>query len=362
MKKDFKPFKIGTVFNPLSENHYNIKPYLKKVEILYPSRLNAMALDPGKIAKNENLKYSPGEIIFKVKIYKKVKAETIANNTEIIISERSKRKPLIRHSALLMKKALNIKNGIYIDVDNQKEIRHAGLGSSSGLISSVACAINELFNNPIKRDALVRYLAQNHGEELDNNNNYLSPVQCIGGSAAAGLYDGAMLVLAGENKIIARMKINNRYKAVIGIPNDFEELDAHTLLKKEIKVFKNFIKTGKKFSPIIAYRLVHNILPVIDNGDLREIGNLIYEYRFKMGSIRNCSYAYNKLVDLAKKLEFLKEKNIAEVLSISSVGPAFFAITKNAGICKKVFSKNDLRTCVAELENDKYKVLKRIKQ
>jgi predicted sugar kinase len=186
-------------------------------------------------------------------------------------------------------------------------------------------------------------------------------VQCIGGSATAGLYNGAMLILAGKSTVISRMMISNNYKVVIGIPNDFKELDAHILLEKEIKSFKKFIATGKKYSQLVAYKMIHNVLPAISVNNLDELGNLIYEYRFKMGSIKNCSYAYNKLPDIAKKLEFLKKEKIADVLSISSVGPAFFVITKKENFCENVFKKNNLKTYIVDLENNKYKVLKRIR-
>jgi len=357
-KKDFKVFKVGAVFNSLSKKSLCVKPVFKRVELLYPSRLNAMALDPSKIAKNKNLCYSPGEIIFKVKIYKKVVIEIIPENKSVIISERSKRKSLITHAVLLMKKGLKINDGFFIDVDNRKEIKHAGLGSSSGLISSVACAINELYGNPIERDDLIKYLAQNHGEETENE-NFLSPVQCIGGSAAAGLYGGALLIIAGESVVISSRNISKNYKAVIGIPNDFKELSADVLLKKEIKSFGKFIKTGEKFSQLIAYRLLHNVLPSLEAGRLNEIGDLIYDYRFKMGSIENCSYAYSKLPKIAEKLKILKNSKIAKVLSISSVGPAFFAITEKSKECKKMFERENLKTFVVDIENEGYTILKK---
>ena len=113
MKSDFTPFKIGTVFNPI-----NIKAEIPKyrfVKISYPSRLNAMALDSSKITHNDNLQYSPGEILFKVKLYKEVTIE-VTDSPKFDISETSHRKPLILHSAIIMRKALGFKNGLKIFV------------------------------------------------------------------------------------------------------------------------------------------------------------------------------------------------------------------------------------------------------
>lgn len=360
-KTDFTPFKMGTVFNPLRNYSVKTKPLYKKVSILYPSRLNAMALDPSKVAVNHNMQYSSGEIIFKVKIYKKVRIELLNNTNKIFISEHSRRKSLIMHSALIMRRALKIKNGLKIDVENENEIRHAGLGSSSGLIASVACAINELYGRPVKREDLLQYLAQNHGEEIDGNNGSLSPVQCIGGSAAAGLFEGGMVVLAGKSRVIASMKIGSEYKAVIGIPRDFKELDAQTLLDREIKIFGKVIECGRKFGNSIAYSFLHSVLPSMVEGNISEIGDFIFNYRYNMGSIAYCAYTYDKLLSIAKRVAPLKQKGIVDVLSISSVGPAFFAITKNYKVCRKNFENANLKTYVTDIENDTYKIIKKQK-
>ena len=357
MKNDFTPFKIGTVFNPI-----NIKAEIPKyrfVKILYPSRLNAMALDPSKITYNNNLQYSPGEILFKVKIYKEIIIE-VADSPKFDISETSHRKPLILHSAILMRNALGFKNGLKISVKNNHDIRHVGLGSSSGLIASVACAINELYGNPINKEILLRYLAQNHGEEIANNIAELSPVQCIGGSAAAGLYEGGLIILAGKSKVIYSTVIPNKFKIVIGIPKDFQKLDAQTLLEQEIKSFPKFIKCGLKYGPKIAYSLIHDVLPSLKDNNLKPLGNLIYDYRFKMGSINNCSYCYKKLPIIADKISYIKEKNIADVLSLSSVGPSFFALTDKIAECIKIFNKANLQIIVADVENHAYSVLKKL--
>lgn len=361
-KTDFSPFRVGTVFNPLKEKIETARPKYQKVVISYPSRLNAMAIDPSKIASNENLVYTPGEIIFKVRIYKTVSVETDNTASKVSFGPGSKRLPLIRHAALLMKKALNFKEGLFIKVDNSNEIKHAGLGSSSGLITSVACAINELYGNPISPAALVQYLAQNHGEEINGESELINPVQCIGGSASAGLFPGAMLVLAGESRVIGAMNLSNNYDVLIGLPKDFVELDSKILLEKEVADFDKFIYTGKKYGPTIAYRVLHEVFPAMVENDLATIGDLIFDYRYKMGSIENCSYTYPGLVELTNRLAFLKTEKIADVLAISSVGPSIFAITNQLGKCRKAFVKENLNIYLTKLQNETYQVLEKTPQ
>ena len=356
-KTDFEPFKIGTVFNTVLGGSYKATLKQDHVRIKYPSRLNLMAIDPSKIASNQNLVYTPGEYILKVKIYREVDVRVNNKSDEILVSHSSKRKPLILHSALLMKQALGFKEGLIIDVNNKAELRHVGLGSSSALIASVACAINELYGKPIEAKNLVQYLAQNHGEEIDDSPDFISPVQCIGGSAAGGQYDGALMILAGRSRVISTMNIPDGYKVVIGIPKGFVELDSKELLKREQAVFHKFISCGIKYGPEIAYKTLHSVLPAMVEGDIKTVGDLVFDYRFNMGSIDNCSYTYPPLVELASRIAFLKTEGLVDILSISSVGPAFLAVSKDINRCKSVFEKENLETFVTEPDNKKYQIM-----
>lgn len=359
MKIDFKPFKVGTVFNPLRITVKTVRPQFSSVEIKFPSRLNAMAIDPSKITSNRNLVYTPGEVVFSVKIYKTIKVEVLAEKNKLEVDRAAKRKPLINHAYFLMKRAIGFDNGLGISVDNSAEIRHTGFGSSSGLIAGIAAAVNEIYGNPVPVADLVRYLAQNHGEEIDGDDTHLNPVQCIGGSAASGLFEGGLIILAGESTVIGTMKVNPKYKVIIGIPEDYEEYDSKILLDKEIDNFDKFLETGRRYGPKIAYNILHFGLPGMVCGDIRPMGDLIFDYRFNMGSIQNCSYCYPPLVEIAEKLRYLKYDGTAEVLAISSVGPAFFAVSPNAKTIVRAFEKENLKTLVADIENDKYTVVSR---
>ena len=355
-KTDFKPFRVGTVFNKIKSRVHTQKARFNRVLIKFPSRLNAMAIDPSKIVTNKNMHYSPGEIVFKVKIYKHIIVSRRHDN-KMVLSTRSKRRVLILHSASIMKKAIGFKHGLNIDVNNDSEKRHIGLGSSSGLIAGVACAINELYGNPIIAKDLVPYLAQNHGEEIDGTDSYLAPVQCIGGSAAAGLFKGGVLILSGESRVVFSANILSDLRVVIGVPSDFVESDSKSLLQEEIKSFSKFKETGRKFGKEIAYRLFHEALPGLDAGSLIPLGNLIYDYRFKMGSIYNCSFTYAKLPLIARRLSILKNKKLCDVLSLSSVGPAFFVITDKPKKCLNYFFKNRLHCQEVGIENNLYSVI-----
>ena len=352
-KKDFEPFKIGTIFNPLKKS-FNCKPLHKEVLIKYPLRLNAMALDPSKITENNNLVFTPGEIVFSIAKFTIVKLKLTSKG--IRINSKIGRESIIKHSALIMKKTMGHKGGFYIEADSELDIAHIGIGSSGSLMCAVISAINELFGKPISKKEIIPFIAQNYGEDIDGLNDWLNPVQCIGGSACSGNYDAGVMVIAGQSQVISSLKIDPKYSIIIGLPKDYKTLDSKKALELEKKNFPLFLKTGRTYSREIAYRMIHEVLPSLSDNRLDIIGNLIYDYRYKMGSIKNCSFCYSNLENLAENLSAIKKMGLAEIFSLSSVGPSFFAITKNQAACKRIFEENGLKVWTTKPYNQKYKV------
>lgn len=348
-------FPVGRVMNTLNVHVPSPKVIFSDIAIRYPARLNAMALDPGKIDVSEEGIYTPGEIIFSINIFKDVLIK-VRTDKEIVISSTSPRHQLITHAVLIMQKALGVDDGLEIDVKTE-DLKHCGFGSSSGLISAIAVAINEIYGKPISNHDLIAYLAQNHGEEINGNNNDLQHVQCIGGSATSGLVLGGMKVIAGKSVPICSMNIEDDYTVIIGIPTDFIASDAKTLMDLETKNLDKFVRTGKEYGEKIGYRVTHETIPAMVQGNLRKASELIFDYRFDYGSIENCSFVYPGMTNIAKNIRFLFEQGLVDTLSLSSVGPAFFAITKNPEECEKVFVDNGMKTIRTTIANDGYQII-----
>jgi len=348
-------FTVGTILNTIKSKLISPTLVCKQLTLQYPSRLNAMALDPSKIDVSGSGVYSPGEVIFSIALYKVVKI-SLREDCEIVISESSPRQQLIRHAALLMVDALQLNQGFDISVEVE-DLRHCGLGSSSGLISAVAAAINEMYGKPISRLELIGYLAQNHGEEIDDSINHLQHVQCIGGSAVSGLVESGMTVLAGESTPIGTMTIDESYTVLIGIPYDFIAADSKELMRLEMLNMDKFIATGDQYRDKIGYRVTHEMLPQMKRRNLREASRLIFDYRFDYGSIDNCSFVYPKMKEVAKNIRFLFEDNVVDALALSSVGPAFFAITKQPEKCESVFQENNLYVRRTKINNTGYSII-----
>lgn len=345
-------FKAGHIFNDVKVTG-KLKLTRQAITILYPSRLEAMALDPSKIAVDNNLVYQAGQIDICVKLFKRIKVQ-VNNTGRISISQRSPRRSLILHAALLMQQALKFEDGLQIDIIDELDLRHCGLGSSSSLIAGVAAAINELYDTPIQPLDLVRYCAQNHGEEIDESDDELIPVQCIGGSAVCGHYDGGLIILAGQATPIFQQSLSDDLSVVIGVPADFIHPDSEKLMNDEIANIEGFANAGKKYGKEISYRLVHEVMPDLVTGSLKASKSLIYDYRWKMGSINNCAFVYPPMVDIAKAMEPLQVDDRIKLLSLSSVGPGFFALTDSEKFTVQFFESLGLETIITRIHNEKY--------
>lgn len=354
-----KKFSAGTVFVDFKKTIKNNSQKYNKIVIKYPSRLEAISLDPSKIAESsrDNI-YTAGQIDFCVGVFKIISIST--NKTgKINISQNTNRKSLVLHSALLMKRALETKIGFDIEVVSDRELRHCGLGSSSSIIQGVAAAINELFGNPIESLDLIHYMISNHGEEVDGSDEDLIQVQSVGGSGICGHFVGGIIVNAGRAVPIFRSNLPKKYKVVIGIPKSFSHPDSSELMNEELKNISGFKNTGKEFGGLVACRLINEAIPGIIQKDYKPCKDLIFDYRWNMGSIKNCSFVCPEIITIAEKMRPLKNDKDIVFLSLSSVGPGFFMITEKPKKAKLIFESLNMSTFTTNICNDKYKILER---
>ena len=332
----------------------------QKVTIRYPSRLDAACIDPGKLysVKPVDNIYPTGQINFCVNICKNITVEPREDNI-IIINGNYGRKSLIKHAIILMQKALDIPTGFSVTVDTDIDLRHCGLGSSASAIQGVGAAINELYNNPIKSMDLIRYLAGNHAEEIDGDDEHLVFVQSVGGSGVCGHYSGGLIIIAGRAMPIVRVNLPRELKIVFGVPNEYLHPDANILITDEISVSKNFEKASIDFSREIAYRLLNQSIPELLDGNLKPMKDFIFDYRWDMGSIKNCSYAYPQIVELAEKMRYLRNDDDIDFIFLSTAGPGFCMITKNTEKAKSIFEGLNMKTFITDIHNGKYKVIEK---
>lgn len=355
----FPIYKYDYIYNKYDgevKEDYNLK--YSYLELDYPCRLDAMAINPAAVCYNEDMIFTPGEVVISTKKYIRVRIKRIEGLNKLIISDKTARKVLVKHAYYLIKEVLKFNDSFEIEVIDDGIPKHCGFGSSSSTIAAVSASINEMYGCPIPNKDLIKYLASNHGEEVnDLDEENLKMVQCIGGGATNGLTKEGVLIIAGQATCIAKMYYEG--DILIGIPHDFKIKDADFLMAEEEKNLWKFKRTGEKYSKDIAYNLLHKALPDMVNNSIKELANVVYEYRFNMGSNENCSFVYDGLVELGNNLRNLYENNDCEFLALSSVGPAFFVIVNNEKQkekCKKRMEELSLDIIETSICNDTYKV------
>jgi hypothetical protein len=87
--------------------------------------------------------------------------------------------------------------------------------------------------------------------------------------------------------------------------------------------------------------------------------DFIFDYRWDMGSIANCSYAYPEIMEIAEKMRPLKNDKEIEFVALSTAGPGFFIATRNVEKAKNIFADLDMKTYVANIHNEKYQIIER---
>jgi predicted sugar kinase len=353
-KEKLKSFKAGFVINTCRKK--TVREHLfHEIRLRYPSRINAMAIDPSKIAIDMQNRYTPGEILFVVDIPLNVR---ITLRDDDLINIDHPRVALIYHAIGLMHDATGFKNGMDISISGE-DIPHSGFGSSSRLIAAVSSAINELQGCPLSNDELQVYLAENHGEEIKDNDTELMPVQCIGGGASAGLHKGGVQIISGSSVTIVSYDIPDSYRVVIGYPAKQIFNDSQEAFDAELDNITQFLNIGKIYGEKIAYRVLHEMIPAFASGDLTRAGEVIEWYRYQLGSNIACSFSHPKLLEWADKLHSRKNELNINICGISSVGPALYAITQTTGKSEQFFEELGLQHKTVRFWNDTYRILEK---
>ena len=358
----FPIYKYDHIFNKFNGTLKEQKLLYKEIEISYPCRLDAMAINPSAVCYNDDMVFTPGEVVISTQKFIKVSVKVIDEKNTIRCGKDTRRKVLVKHAYSLMKRVLNFEEGLEINVIDNDIPKHCGFGSSSSTIAAVSSAINEMYNHPIENIDLIKYLASNHGEEIsDDNEDELKMVQCIGGGATNGLIEDGIIIIAGKATPICSMKYDG--KIIIGIPKNFEIKDANYMMEKEEENLWKFKETGDKYSNIIAYNILHKALPAMKNNSIKELADVVFDYRFNMGSIENCSFVHEDMIKEGKQLRELYEDGLCEFLALSSVGPAYFIIVNDdekKEKCIKKFKEIGMEIMETSICNETYKIDKTI--
>lgn len=332
-----------------------------EIGIDFPCRLNADVLDRPNLAPNEKFVYPAGEIMVSIAKFVHVDLKYLGNDDgHLEIGEKVRRPSIVRHAYNLMCAVLEHTPSLKIDVDDSDILVHCGFGSSGATLGAIASAINELYDKPIRELDLVQYLVGNYAEEVSvDNEKYLKTVPASGGSLATGFLKSSIMVITGSGIRIGATQYKG--KVVIGIPTDFSPKSAVEIMKKE----ENLLLHAKmlKSDTTLFRTLVNEALPNLVTGDFSALSKIVFNTRFNTKGIKYCSFMHAELPKIAKNIRFLYEQKYCDMLSLSSGGPAFFALVSkkiDEQIVINTFKKFGLKTEIVKPYNDSYKLTKKL--
>lgn len=358
MEHNFPIFPVGTIFkefNVISDAVLSPRLMQDKVMVRFPMRLNGMSLDASVIASGNSTFFPAGEIFFSIEKFITVTV-SVARNGILNVADEYGRNSIIRHACLIMCKALNIKPFFEIKAIYDAMPVHSGFGTSGAVIGAVCASINEMYGNPMGHADLIKYIANNYGEEIGDDSDNLQMVQCIGGSVASGFSEGGITIIAGDATPIISERLES--EVIIGIPKDFCVKSAKDLMELEKEHLGGFHMHGKRYAHMIAYDLLHKGIPSLKNGKIADVCDIIFRHRFEMGSIRNCSFVYPHMIEIADNIKFLYTDRLCRLLSMSSVGPAFFIVPNgdkgHRETCIKAFEEQNLKIVHTSVFNGRY--------
>jgi predicted sugar kinase len=102
-------------------------------------------------------------------------------------------------------------------------------------------------------------------------------------------------------------------------------------------------------------------LPQLAYGDISILSDMVFNLRFTNGGIQECSFIFPRVNEIAANIKHLYESGKCDMLSLSSTGPAFFALVSNENDekeCVKQFKKQNMMIIITSACNETYFVQK----
>jgi len=349
-----KYYKIGELLNPLKKKFKATKPVAKACYSKVASRVDTFLCNHHYFVNPPKPQIYPvGSVNFVIDKFSEAHVE-INDQETINIIDSAGRKPIILHTALIMKKTLGFTQGLTISARNLHNIEHGGLGSSASLQTAVAIAINHLFGNKITNEELIVLLAQNYGEESDKE-GYLTTMASIGGASAAGLLSSDAIIIGGESQIWAKGNLPEEYQAVIAIPEIEKLPDGMMDMQLFEKGFELFKKMGNDWGKIKEKILIEQIIPEFNKQNFAPLFESINFYTIgAYGDIpsyfknrwSNHSLFMDEFIHTFYSKLFSQLSQKKNCFFVSSGGPAMIFITRETKAVRKMLQESGIKTII----------------
>ena len=157
---EFLSFNPGENLNTKGfEKAYDLKINPEPVTVRAPGRIHLTVLDMNRFAPGHP---GGGGIGFAIKVYAQVRAQCCQSGYQIEYG----RPAIIEHFLRLFSRVTGYSGGFQIKAEDH-DYKHVGLGSTSTILTGLACAINTAVGSPLTKNQLRILIGHNYVEETE---------------------------------------------------------------------------------------------------------------------------------------------------------------------------------------------------
>ncbi len=307
---EFTSFLPGEQIKTLGfEKKYDLTPQKDVVTVNAPARIHLTVLDMNRFSP---ARPGGGGIGFAIQVYCSVSVECIPEGLEIDYSRAS----LVKHFAGIFKKTVNYQGGFRIRARDH-EHKHVGLGSTSTVMIALAKALNVATGSPLTDDQLRKLVGYNYVEETADGR--IAPGFETGVGPAVSIH-GGLAVTGDELALVYHHPFARDRNVFIVIP----PTEISSAGDKEFDLLMNKARMlDYRDRELKSYLVLMDMIPAIENDDLRRVGDIIWEIDFR-GSKR--AEVEHHSFEIYHYMSRLREAGF-EFVGMSSVGPAIAVIT-----------------------------------
>lgn len=307
---EFSPFLPGENIKKLSfEGHYPLHPEQGTVHVRAPARIHLTVLDMNRFSPNRP---GGGGVGFAIQLFSDVEVECTPSGVEIEYGRSS----ILRHLVAAFSRAVGYTGGFRIRASDHP-YKHVGLGSTSTVTIALASAMNAAVGSPLTQDQL-RYLVGNNYVE-ETTQGMITHAFETGVGPAVSTY-GGMAVMGDELTLAFHHPFAEGYTVYIIIPAS----DISSAGDREFDLLMNKARSlDYRDRELKAYMILMDLIPALENGDLRRAGDTIWEIDFR-GSKR-AEVEHHGFV-IYHYMNKLREAGL-EFVGMSSVGPTIAVVT-----------------------------------
>jgi beta-RFAP synthase len=310
---DFQPFRPGECIRTLGlEKNYSLVPYSGTVTATAPGRIHLTVLDMNRFAPNRP---GGGGVGFALQIYCSAKVECTSSGLDIDYS----REPIIRHFAEVFKKTVRYDGGFKIVVSDHEK-KHVGLGSTGSVLLALGHAMNAALGSPLTSEQIRLLLGHNYVEETEDGrvtNGFETGV-----GPAAATY-GGMAITGDELALVYRHSFAEGMNVFVTIPPTVVSSAGRAEFDLLMNRARNLDYQDRELK---AYLLLMDLIPALERGDLKKIGEIIWEIEFR-GSKR--AEVEHHGFEIYRNMSFLRERGL-QFVGMSSVGPSIAIVTNRS--------------------------------